>query len=124
MGSEAATWAGDGAPPQLTSGDTATMAAPKAGFDPSLNPGSPEGVESSHTTKTAAKEAKLAKDAGKEAKKEEKKEEKAKTLAQKKGDPPAEPREPSPKEEAAAKAKEPVVKKAHPSEADAKTAAD
>ena len=58
MGSIAATWAGSGAPPQITSGDTAAMAAPRAGFDPSLNPGAPDGVESNHTTNTAAAEAK------------------------------------------------------------------
>jgi len=39
MGSNAAIWAGSGAPPQITAGDTATMAAPRPGFDPSLNPG-------------------------------------------------------------------------------------
>jgi len=60
MGSNAATWAGDGAPPGLTSGDTATMAAPRPGFDPSLNPGSPNGVESSHTAAVAAENAKPA----------------------------------------------------------------
>lgn len=36
MKSTAATWAGSGAPPQITAGDTAAMAAPKGGFDPSL----------------------------------------------------------------------------------------
>ena len=66
MGSTAATWAGDGAPPQITAGDTAAMSAPRPGFDPSLNPGSPDGIESSHTTSTAAAEAKLAKSAAKE----------------------------------------------------------
>jgi len=39
MTSSAATWAGSGAPPPLTAGDTAAMAAPKAGFDASLQPG-------------------------------------------------------------------------------------
>ncbi len=36
MKSIAATWAGAGAPPPLTPGDIGAMAAPKAGFDPSL----------------------------------------------------------------------------------------
>ena len=36
--SNAAIWAGHGAPPPLTAGDIATMAAPRPGFDPSLNP--------------------------------------------------------------------------------------
>ena len=59
MGSTAATWAGHGTPPAITAGDTATMAAPRPGFDPSLNPGAPSSVESNHTTATAAKEEKL-----------------------------------------------------------------
>jgi hypothetical protein len=59
MGSTAATWAGSGAPPQITAGDTATMAAPRPGFDPSLNPGGPGEIESTHTVATAASEAKL-----------------------------------------------------------------
>ena len=70
MGSTAATWAGDGAPPQITAGDTATMSAPRPGFDPSLNPGGPDAIESTHTTNTAEEEAKHVKSAG-EAKKEE-----------------------------------------------------
>jgi len=80
MGSTAATWAGSGAPPQITAGDTATMAAPRPGFDPSLNPGAPEAVESTHTAEVAAEHAKPPKaDAAKEgeSKKEEKKAEKA-----------------------------------------------
>jgi hypothetical protein len=86
MGSNAAIWAGSGAPPPITAGDAATMAAPRPGFDPSLNPGGPEGIESSHTEATAASakaaEAKAAPADAKAApaKKEEKKE--AKTLAQ------------------------------------------
>jgi len=58
MGSTAATWAGSGAPPPITAGDTATMAAPRPGFDPSLNPGSPGAVESVNTTNVAAEHAK------------------------------------------------------------------
>ena len=61
MGSNAATWAGHGTPPPLTAGDTATMAAPRPGFDPSLNPGAPGAVESSHTTSVAASHAKKTK---------------------------------------------------------------
>jgi hypothetical protein len=61
------------------------MAAPRPGFDPSLNPGSPEAVESTHTAEVAAENAKPPKaDGAKEGesksesqKKEEKKEEKA-----------------------------------------------
>jgi len=59
MKSNAAIWAGHGAPPPLSAGDTATMAAPRPGFDPSLNPGAPAGVESVNTVTTAAKEAEL-----------------------------------------------------------------
>ena len=59
MHSTAATWAGPGAPPPITAGDTATMAAPKGGFDPSLNPGAPDSVESNHTSRVAAREAAL-----------------------------------------------------------------
>lgn len=58
MRSTAATWAGHGTPPAITAGDTATMAAPRPGFDPSLNPGSPGAVESTHTTNVAAEHAK------------------------------------------------------------------
>ena len=58
MGSIAATWAGHGAPPALTHGDTAVMAAPRPGFDPSLNPGSPGAIESTHTTNVAAEHSK------------------------------------------------------------------
>ena len=36
MESKGATWAGHGTPPPVTPGDVETMAAPKAGFDPSL----------------------------------------------------------------------------------------
>ena len=54
MGSNAATWAGHGAPPPLTAGDAETMASPRPGFDPSLNPGAPGAIESSHTTNVAA----------------------------------------------------------------------
>jgi len=61
MGSNAALWAGHGAPPPITAGDTAVMAAPRPGFDPSLNPGSPGYVESTHTTATKAQEAALKK---------------------------------------------------------------
>ena len=63
MGSTAAIWAGSGAPPQITAGDTAVMAAPRPGFDPSLNPGWKVGdsLESSHTVSTAKAEAALAK---------------------------------------------------------------
>merc|ERR1711934_789582 len=38
MHSNAATWAGSGAPPPLTAGDTEAMASRKQGFDPSLLP--------------------------------------------------------------------------------------
>jgi len=58
MGSIAATWAGSGAPPPLSSGDAETMASPRPGFDPSLNPGAPGAVESSNTTNVAAAHAK------------------------------------------------------------------
>lgn len=54
MGSTAAIWAGHGTPPAITSGDAETMAAPRPGFDPSLNPGAPEAVESTHTVDSAA----------------------------------------------------------------------
>jgi hypothetical protein len=43
------------------------MAAPRPGFDPSLNPGSPEGVESSHTTEVADENAKSKEEPKKEA---------------------------------------------------------
>jgi len=56
MKSNAATWAGDGVPPPLTAGDVATMAAPRPGFDPSLHHSGASGIESNHTTKTAAAE--------------------------------------------------------------------
>jgi len=56
MKSNAAIWAGSGAPPPLSKGDIATMAAPRPGFDPSLNPGAPNGVESAHTVATKAAE--------------------------------------------------------------------
>ena len=58
MKSNAAIWAGHGAPPPLTHGDIATMAAPRAGFDPSLQPGWKAGgaIESTNTVKTAAAE--------------------------------------------------------------------
>jgi hypothetical protein len=36
------------------------MAAPRPGFDPSLNPGAPNSVESNHTTKVASENAKSA----------------------------------------------------------------
>jgi len=52
MKSNAAIWAGHGAPPPLTAGDIAAMAAPRPGFDPSLNPGGAS-VESSNTVATA-----------------------------------------------------------------------
>ena len=94
MASSAATWAGSGAPPQITDGDTATMAAPRPGFDPSLNPGSPGAVESTHTTNVAAAHAKPTKP-------EELSKKKNKKLVQKS--------EPSPKEAAAAEAKKPIV---------------
>jgi len=58
MGSIAATWAGSGAPPQVTAGDTATMAAPRPGFDPSLNPGGPGAIESTHTSNVAEENSK------------------------------------------------------------------
>jgi len=61
MMSSAATWAGDGTPPPLTAGDTATMAAPRPGFDPSLYPGAPNSVESNHTSKVAKAEEALSK---------------------------------------------------------------
>jgi hypothetical protein len=54
MGSTAAIWAGHGTPPAITAGDTAVMAAPRPGFDPSLNPGAPGAIESTHTTNVAA----------------------------------------------------------------------
>jgi len=60
MGSIAATWAGHGTPPPLSAGDVATMAAPRPGFDPSLNPNG-TAVESNHTNAVRAAEAKLAK---------------------------------------------------------------
>jgi hypothetical protein len=60
MTSTAATWAGPGTPPSTTAGDNETMAAPKAGFDASLQPGG-GAVESNHTVKVAAAENKLAK---------------------------------------------------------------
>jgi len=68
MGSTAATWAGSGAPPEVTSGDVETMAARRAGFDPSLNPGSPGAIESENTTNVAAANAKPTKDLTKKAK--------------------------------------------------------
>jgi len=55
MRSNAAIWAGHGAPPPLTAGDIATMAAPRPGFDPSLNPNG-TAVESVNTVTTAARE--------------------------------------------------------------------
>jgi len=58
MRSKAAIWAGHGAPPPITAGDTETMASPRPGFDPSLNPGSPGAIESVHTTNVAAAHAK------------------------------------------------------------------
>ena len=58
MKSTAAIWAGHGTPPPLSVGDVAVMAAPRPGFDPSLNPGAPGAVESSNTTKVAAEHAK------------------------------------------------------------------
>jgi hypothetical protein len=67
MKSTAATWAGHGAPPPITAGDTAVMAAPRPGFDPSLNPDG-GAVESTHTVKTAAAEAALKAKSAKEAK--------------------------------------------------------
>lgn len=68
MKSNAAIWAGPGAPPPLTHGDIATIAAPRAGFDPSLQPGWKEGglLESNNTVKTAAAEAALKKKAPKD----------------------------------------------------------
>ena len=59
MGSNAAIWAGSGAPPQITAGDTATMAAPRPGFDPSLNPGGDHttSIESHNTVSKAAEHA-------------------------------------------------------------------
>lgn len=58
MTSKAATYAGPN-PPPLTPGDVETMAAPRPGFDPSLNPGGPGAIESNLTVKTAAAEAAL-----------------------------------------------------------------
>jgi len=55
MESNAAIWAGHGTPLAVTPGDVETMAAPKAGFDPSLNPGG-AAIESNHTVRTAAAE--------------------------------------------------------------------
>lgn len=107
MGSEAATWAGPGAPPQLTAGDTMTMSAPRAGFDPTLNPGG-DAVESSHTVKVKAAEDKLKAAEAKASAKS------AKALAQ-----GPEPKPVSTKEAANAKAAEPLVKKTHQSEKDA-----
>jgi len=54
MKSIAATWAGHGAPPPLSAGDVAAMAAPVAGFDASLSPGWKLGgsIESSNTSAT------------------------------------------------------------------------
>lgn len=54
--SNAAIWAGSGAPPPLTAGDIAAMAAPRPGFDPSLNPHFSGSIESTHTVNTAASE--------------------------------------------------------------------
>lgn len=53
MKSNAAIWAGSGAPPPLTAGDTAAMAAPRGHMDASLNPGGGP-VESTNTTDLAA----------------------------------------------------------------------
>ena len=36
MKSNAAIWAGSGAPPPITAGDTETMASPRPGFDSTL----------------------------------------------------------------------------------------
>lgn len=58
MQSTAATWAGHGTPPPISPGDTETMAAKRPGFDPTLNPGGPASIESTHTTATAAEHAK------------------------------------------------------------------
>lgn len=82
MNSVAATWAGSGAPPPLTAGDVETMAARRAGFDASLQPGWKAGdrLESDHVAKVAAANAKPAPAAKKPA---------AKALAQKKADPAA-----------------------------------
>lgn len=79
------------------------MAAPRAGFDLTLNPGAPESIESTHTASVAAENAKPAK-------KPENKQ--TKTLAQgpsADGGLPEPKPEPSPKQEAAAKAAQPVV---------------
>ena len=59
MKSNAAIWAGAGAPPPLSPGDIATMAAPRPGFDPSLNPHAPGSIESNHTVMTAKAEEEL-----------------------------------------------------------------
>jgi hypothetical protein len=68
MRSNAAIWGGHGAPPPLSHGDIATMAAPRPGFDPSLNPGAPGGIESTHTVDSKAKEDALKAKSAKEAK--------------------------------------------------------
>lgn len=117
MKSTAAIWAGPGAPPPITAGDTATMAAPRPGFDPSLNPGGPGAIESTHTTNVASEHSKPTKPHELDGKAT------AKALAQSAKEEAA-PAEPSPKQEAAAKAAQPLVTKPHVSEKDAKTDAD
>jgi len=59
MESKAAYWAGHGTPLAISHGDTAAMAAPVGGFDPSLNPGGDHttSIESTNTVSKAAEHA-------------------------------------------------------------------
>jgi hypothetical protein len=55
MKSTAATYGGPGAPPPLTHGDIDAMATVRhSSIDPTLNPGAPWAIESTHTSVTAA----------------------------------------------------------------------
>jgi hypothetical protein len=139
MESKAGYWAGPGAPPPLTAGDIETCAAPKAGFDSSLQPGG-GATESNNTTRVAAREAKLAKasakapaaptpapkvpaaafvqkkDADERKAKEAEKAAKAKDAGADGGLAKEATKELSPKEAAAAEAKKPLVVKPKESE--------
>jgi len=79
MKSTAAMWAGNGAPPPLSAGDIATIAAEKGDFDPSLNPLHKEGtmLESTHYAVKEEKKADTKVEAKAEAKTEKKSETKA-----------------------------------------------
>jgi len=90
------------------------MAAPRPGFDPSLNPGSPGAIESSNTTAVAAKHAKPTKPEELTAKGSlAQGDKKAPPAPPSNGGLPDGPKKPelSPKEAAAAEAKKPVVEK-------------